>query len=244
MSINEVHPNPESGSEWIELFIADFSTRQHLDLLGWSISDATKIIYQFTESFTPIQELIVIEVSGLNNDQDSVILKDAAGQTIDSFSYTSTQKGLSWAKNAEQVFTLSQASKGLVNPAPVPTQTPTPITSLSPSTQTTTPRLTSISIPTPSPTQPLTKALTPSQQSSEQNRQAATPPKWTENYPLQHIQLQASTKHAATFSSRLVLMGDRRQQGKLQNVIMGSLLLLISSSVLLYVKVKSTKKHA
>lgn len=237
--INEVHPNPENGSEWIELIITDFSTNQEYELNGLSLSDATKQIYQFPDEFIANQEYLVAEVTGLNNDQDSVILKDASGINIDSFSYTSTQKGLSWSRISEQQFVLNQPSKGLQNPSP----TPSPSPSLDPSSIPIlpTPSLTTTISLTPTQNQPINSS--PPQPNKQQSHQVTKKPDWVKTYPIQQMQLRATNKHVAEFASRLVILGDRQGQRDLQNAIMGSLLLLVSGALLLYGKIKSTKKH-
>ena len=91
--INEVYPNPESGSEWIELY-TDQEPNIEFSLANFTLSDSVRQIYKFTnEKF--INQLLVIEVTGLNNDTDSVVLKDNDGNILDAFTYEHTEKGLS-----------------------------------------------------------------------------------------------------------------------------------------------------
>lgn len=232
--INEVHPNQESGSEWVELILVG---DEEINLLNYTIFDSAKQIYKFSnEQF--VDDFLVVELSGLNNDQDSVVLKDNLGNVLDYFNYTSTTKGLSWAKltNLSQ-FVLTEASRGLANPAPTPTPTPT----LTP-----TPALSSAPTSTPSAATPT--PANNSHQTSTPNSTLSQITTTTTNKKIQYsyyqpnkIKLQANAPNQEERLSRLVLIGQKTATLELKNAIIGSLLLILGASCLLYVKFK--KNH-
>ncbi len=160
--INEVHPAPTEGNDWIELLN---TSNEHVSLQGWVAEDqlsSPSVIKQLTETASiSAQGFLVIEVSNkLNNSGDGVVLKNGSGEVIDSFSYTSSQTGQSWARspNGFGEFLLQSPTKGMANidpspspqasasPSPSPTAVPTPLPSPSPL-----PSPTLIPSPTPSP---------------------------------------------------------------------------------------------
>lgn len=149
--INEVYPNPISGeSEWVELF-NDSTISASLD--GWVLEDklsSSKVIYSFNDISLLSNQYYLASISGqLNNNGDGVILKNNLGEVIDQMDYSTSSQGLSWAKQADVGYILS-------NPSPLGSNQvvadPSPITSLSP---------TSIIFPQPSPSlSPIFKDLT------------------------------------------------------------------------------------
>lgn len=224
IKINEIYPNPESGSEWIE-FLIDEEAAENLDLANYTVFDSYHQIYKFTtEQFN--SQLLVVEVSGLNNDQDSVVLKDVSGNILDSFSYISTEKGLSWAREPEtNNFLLSEATPGQINPTPTPTTSPTP---------TLTPTLTSpiATTPTSSPTViPITSSPSPTQTNTSTSK--------TYSYDLSKVKLRTEEKSPTDRSTRLVILGRNQGQTEIVNAIIGSAVIILSSLYLLYVKRKS-----
>lgn len=260
--INEIYPNPESGSEWIELKINEPS-EQEISLRDYTIFDSYHQIYKFdVEQFS--DQLLVVEVSGLNNDQDSVILKDENANILDSFTYTQTQKGLSFARQEENgAFVLSEASRNQPNPQLTPTPTNllvTPTSSMVSLTQTPTPTATpspplpSISpspipspIPSPTPSPVVILSIEPSSiTKTEENlpTNIAFLPDNSINYhfyDLNKINLKTNAKDLTEQPTRLVLLGKNFKQTAILNAIIGSLLMILSSLFLIYVKVKS--KH-
>ncbi len=199
-------------------------------------------------------------MSGLNNYQDSVILKDENANILDSFTYTQTQKGLSFARQEENVaFVLSEASRNQPNPQLTPTPTNllvTPTSSMVSLTQTPTPTATpspplpSISpSPTPSPT-PSPVVILSIEPSSIAKTEENLPtniaflPDNSINYhfyDLNKINLKTDAKDLTEQPTRLVLLGKNFKQTAILNAIIGSLLMILSSLFLIYVKVKS--KH-
>lgn len=230
--INEIHPNPESGSEWIE-FLSKEEVDENLSLDGYTIFDSYHQIYKFSnEEF--IDQILVVEVSGLNNDNDSVILKDSSNIILDSFNYATTQKGLSWSREIEaNSFILSTASKNLAN-----------LTTTSEITQTTTisPTLTI----TPTPTATIAASLTPSTTltihsptftPATLNQKIKKPYK----YDLDNTKLKIEEKAFANRETRLVVLGKTQGKAEILNAIIGSSLIILSSFFLIYVKIKGKR---
>jgi hypothetical protein len=225
--INEVHPNQTSGSEWIEFLCEGELTDE---LSAHSVYDDVRKIYQFSNEACS-DGLIVIEVSGLNNDKDSVTIKHSNGEIIDSFTYQSTEKGLSWSKQSDGSFLLSSPSRGASNPIisnAEPSVEPTPTTSSSPTI-----KPTSTDDPSSDPI---------SIGNSEANASPiATKANFQLPYAVTTINLQATAATTTSRDSRLVILGQppvERQQ--ILSVIMASCLMLFSAMYLLYVKKKSS----
>jgi hypothetical protein len=148
--INELHPAPGSGADWIELVNV---SSEAVPLSGWSVSDATSPLTpmpSFQDRIIAPAEFLVIEVgSRLNNTGDSVILKNPVGSIIDEVRYTSTTANLSWSRGESggETWVQQPPTRGSNNlPLPSPTPTPSPSPTVSPS-PTPSPTLT----PTPSP---------------------------------------------------------------------------------------------
>lgn len=152
----EVYPAPnEGGKEWFELYNA---SEESQNLAHWTVYDqlskASKI-YQFLEepsSLLAPHEVRVIELTSavLNNDKDGLDLKNASGELVTSFKYTSSQVGLSWQRRLLDAddWWLDVPTPGSWSPKPI--QTPTPSPNPSPSS-TPTPNPSSSPSPTPSP---------------------------------------------------------------------------------------------
>lgn len=130
--LNEIMPHPSSGSDWIEIYNP---TANSLNLSGWTLSDSTSTIKTLTDSI-PASGFSSVDVSNrLNNSGDRIYLKNPAGETIDSYSYSGdpgvdrsfgrSPDGGSWA-------ILSSSSKdgsngnSIVQPSTQPTSTPDP----------------------------------------------------------------------------------------------------------------------
>lgn len=102
MLLNEIHPAPLDGPEWVELYAPDLTSLDQLD--GWQLEDATGVIFRFQEktsdSIRHSNAFLLIQLSSsrLNNSGDQVILMDAAGNTIDAIEYPKTTKGQSWIR--------------------------------------------------------------------------------------------------------------------------------------------------
>jgi hypothetical protein len=223
-----VHPNPNSGTEWLEFYLTP-ETVTNFNLAGFTVFDNTRQIYKFNEEAFSNQ-LLIINVSGLNNDADSVILKDETGNILDTFTYEKSEKGLSWSRIPnENIFILSTPSYNLPNPAPSPTPTSTIAPTVTPSS-TVTPSLT-VS-PTPGNTitpQPTFLSQLNLQQEKILLQKLSKP---------ESIKLISHNSDYQTRNLRLVFLSNSPKQSLIVNAIIGSLLIILSSAVLLYGKIK------
>lgn len=86
--ISEVSPDPDEGSEWVELYS---ESEEILD--GWYIEEHTGGDLTGTSTFNtlsgtiPADGFVVIEGNGLNNTGDIVVLFDAEGDEVDRVAY-------------------------------------------------------------------------------------------------------------------------------------------------------------
>jgi hypothetical protein len=240
--INEIHPNQETGSEWVELLLVDEITVD-LSLSDYTIFDNAKQIYKFTtEQF--VNQLLVVELSGLNNDSDSVILKNNNAEIIDSFTYTKTQKGLSWSRvDLLGNFILTEASRNQANPTPTPSPslssnpTPTPIpTNKTPSPQ---PSPT-VSNNTPAPTKEQIEVNPNPNQTIK--AQTVTGSNHEYSYDLSKIKLVATDGSTIKRNNRLVVLSETEGQREIVNAIIGSSLIILSAVFLIYVKFKNKNR--
>jgi hypothetical protein len=142
IKINEFVPNPESGSEWVELYNTSSST---VDLAGGTLCDSRTsgscTIATLAETILPHGFVTVFFASGkLNNDGDSIIVKDAAGTVVDVVRYGAgfvavPSKGQAGARRSDgvdtdsdadwavtTVLTLGSSNMIVVPPAPVAAQ--------------------------------------------------------------------------------------------------------------------------
>jgi len=112
--INELLPSPtgpDKENEWIELF----NEGDDLNLSGWQIRDVsgrTQSYYFSQETIIKNNDFLILPSSltkiTLNNEGDSVLLINPAGETIDSVSFGKTPQGKSYNKtNNEWVWTSS-----------------------------------------------------------------------------------------------------------------------------------------
>ncbi|MBI5134798.1 lamin tail domain-containing protein [Candidatus Uhrbacteria bacterium] len=88
--LNEILPRPESGgNEWIELYFSG----DPFSITGWTIEDGKGVIS--TLDATPTNRWFVVELTSahLNNDGDTVILRDATSAMIDRMTYGSFDDG-------------------------------------------------------------------------------------------------------------------------------------------------------
>ena len=136
--INEVMANPTEGEEKVELTIDPNSNIDQIDLENWSLWDELSqpsSLHQFESIQLIKSQFLVIEINGkLNNDGDSVTLKNSVGEVISKFTYAQTEKGVSFCRLPtdfdpfSQNFIAGTPSFGQANPVP----SSTPSTALSP----------------------------------------------------------------------------------------------------------------
>ena len=99
LKINEFLPNPSTGEEWIEIYNPSAST---VDLTGWKIFDSIGEIATPTGTIGAGGFFVVeLSASKLNNDGDTITLKDASNTVIDTTSYTTVHKGNSIARSVD-----------------------------------------------------------------------------------------------------------------------------------------------
>lgn len=150
--INEVHPHPSSGPDWIE--IINLSPLP-VDLSGWSIMDALSsptIIYTVTDTVLHPLQLLVIEVSNkLNNGGDGVTLYDQDHRPIDAMMFSQSFSSMSWARELDGIgnFISTAPSRGQYNNQEVLPSLP-PLASPSPPP----PSPSATTSPSPSPSPP------------------------------------------------------------------------------------------
>ena len=147
--INEVMANPTEGEEKIELIINLDTDITQIDLENWSLWDELSqpsSLHQFESIQLIKSQFLVIEINGkLNNNGDSVTLKNSVGEIISKFTYTQTEKGLSFCRLPTDFDPFSQnliagtPSFGQVNsvPSSAPSSAPSPALSPSPLINTT-----------------------------------------------------------------------------------------------------------
>jgi hypothetical protein len=178
VALTEIHPQPSSGSEWVELYNPGESA---IDLGNWSLWDvlsSPSLLVTFpTNTLLEPHALLQVTIPGakLNNSGDGVVLKDPAGTVMDSLQYGQSTLGVSWHRLdlATTVLTAGSPNPGIwtgVSPSPSPSSLPTPTPTPSPSP-------TPVSSPSPSPTTYPPLILT------ELNACASeTTPEWVELY--------------------------------------------------------------
>ncbi len=140
--ITEVHPNPISGPEWVELYN---SSSQSASLAGWQLKDqlsSPSLVFTFANEIMAPLEILVIQLAGtkLNNTADGVTLLDSSGSIQDEMQYENTESGKSWSRKnlTSSVFILTDPNPGifeqiLTDPTPTPPlnqPTPSPSTGL------------------------------------------------------------------------------------------------------------------
>lgn len=247
--INEVFPNPLTGSEWVEIIYLSEDQDNPPDYLNFTISDDKKVLYTFQGDEVWSDNFLVIELSGLNNDQDSVTLQDDESNIIDQMSYTSTEKGLSWSRtNSDQaVFELAEATANYPNinftvpvspnPSPTVTNSVSPTINPQPSANPTASIDNSTEMEknnTPSPT--INKNFTQEKTNNQINEiKLLSNQDLANEYFSNYQNLQLSYNKDQQFpQSRLVFLGQKILKKPIVDAIIGSSLLLIAAVLLSY----------
>ena len=236
--INEIYPNPSTGSEWVEIYqVENDSAVQAEVYTNYSLNDNYHLIYQFTGEEVWTDQFLVINVSGLNNDGDSVILKDDLTNILDQMTYSSSQKDQSWSRvdpttNEFLLTPISPLADNLLpNPSASPTTQPdpTPTTNVSP-------QLTPQVSESPTPT----INLSTNQQKTEQIKknlliQQFDPIQHLSNYQnLTNLQLKTINSDLEKNQSRLVFLGQKILKKVVLNAIIGSSLLIVAAILFSY----------
>lgn len=145
LKLNEIYPAPQTGEyEWVELFNNQNET---IDISSFVLSDLANNKLNFaTTSAQPLSYILATSSSVLNNTGDTVFLKNAAGETIETASYSGSLTSEKTFARCPDIngdwFTLSTITKESSNstactsltptPAPAPTSTPAPTATPSP----------------------------------------------------------------------------------------------------------------
>lgn len=248
--INEVFPNPDTGSEWIEIYYVGENPVLASDYINFSISDDKRIIYTFQGDEVWSDNFLVVAVAGLNNDQDSVILKNAEELVIDQMSYTLSQKNLSWLRINEQEsnFILGEASPLQFNnippsatPSPNPTLSPLPSPSLTSPSPHPNPDVINTPTPTPSPidlAQNNNTNQVETKPDKKQNYHQLSPEELAQNYfnnYQDYHNLQITYSQEKQFpQTRLVFLGQKMLKPAIIDAIIGSSLLVLAAILLSY----------
>jgi PKD repeat protein len=103
--LNEIHPSPSSGPEWIE--VTGPALHDIALLNGWTLADKTGTIFRFastTKNVTMTNTFVVAQLSSsrLNNSGDTVYLLRPDGSTADAIHYGKTENDLSWIRSPNQ----------------------------------------------------------------------------------------------------------------------------------------------
>lgn len=177
--LNEIMANaPSEEKEWIELY----NTSSAMNISGWVVEEKTgpnlsgtkqHLLPDFTIQNNAFWTFDFATAS-LNNNGDTITLKDNSGNIVDTYQYTSSTKsktfgrqpdGGTWASSLDPT---KGSSNGDITPTPTPTSTPSPLPTPTPSPTTTptsgpaTSKAKSSPTTTKSPTpQPTTSPATP-----------------------------------------------------------------------------------
>ncbi|MEO5927756.1 MAG: lamin tail domain-containing protein [Patescibacteria group bacterium] len=167
LRLNEIMPNPDGESEWIEITSVDLNTA--IPLQNVTLYDATGKIATVatgTVNLTTPFIRVMLSSSRLNNDGDTVTIHAPTGEVMDGLTYTYSEKGHSWIRipdaTGDWKVTLEPTPEDanvLVEEAPVPS--PTPATTTQPSqtsSQTDATTLVSVTAPAPTPAAALVSA--------------------------------------------------------------------------------------
>jgi hypothetical protein len=105
--LNEVVSNPQTGSEWVELFTTSTSatsTDRALEL--WDASGRIALISAFTPLTSPGYLTVKLASARLNNGGDELSLRTAAnGLTEDTVTIPPLARGISWARDESGAWT-------------------------------------------------------------------------------------------------------------------------------------------
>ncbi len=179
--INEVMPNPASGTEWVELYNPGSN---EIDLSGWHIDDdtigGTRTTIAAGIHILP-GGLVVISLTAsiLNNTgNDAAQLVSATDQVIDAYTYSGTTVGQSYARTPDgaAVWQLGMPTMGVLNTPSVMTPTNTATPTETPSeTATATNSDTNTPTVTPGSSTPTETLVTETPTASASNTMTATP---------------------------------------------------------------------
>ncbi len=130
LSLSEFYPHPHSGEqEWVEIYNDNVTT---LSLNGFKIDDSEggSLASTLVDETIPPKGYFYIQFdSKLNNGGDTVRFLSPEGSLIDSFTYSQSTQGNSWAKKSsgwEETITPTRGQANLFSQTLASTSTPTP----------------------------------------------------------------------------------------------------------------------
>jgi len=109
VKINEIMPKPQAGKEWVELY--NFGPC-NIDITGWVLQDAAGfkgyLVTSASSSSTSSSHMLLAEEHAvfefsnrLNNGGDTLTLLDRDGRHVDSYTYTFSLEGKTWARTPD-----------------------------------------------------------------------------------------------------------------------------------------------
>lgn len=143
--LSELYVNTNSDEhEWIELYN---DNRYTVELNNWKVKDASNQVIATINMVLDAYRYGVVELMSdrMNNTNEQIYLLNPSGLTVDSFTYETSEKGISWGRSPGNFssWCLQNSSRGAYNysclPQPTTTttssnitgNTPTPTTRLS-----------------------------------------------------------------------------------------------------------------
>jgi hypothetical protein len=112
--INEIHYDPDVKTEWVEFVELYNSDPEPVDLSGWQLAKAVEFTFPAGTEIAPGGYLVAAQdpdavrakfgvtalgpwVGRLDNQGETLVLRDAAGQKVDEVDYRLAFPGPSWA---------------------------------------------------------------------------------------------------------------------------------------------------
>lgn len=131
--ITEVMPDPEDGDEWVEIFNATKESIYLGDIQIDDVDGGSKPAYLSKISLDPSQYYVFYTKSVFNNSGDTVRIIQLE-KIIDSYQYTSSTKGVSfavdennhWEKTSDPTPGEENSIQKITTPTPTSASTPTP----------------------------------------------------------------------------------------------------------------------
>ncbi len=107
--LNEFMPDPEAGTEWIE--ITSSMPDRTIPLQGMSIHDSTGSILSLSGMLSATNTIAIFNLKSarLNNSGDTVSLVDAQGQMVDKYIYLESKEGVAWARDGQGAWRMTSA---------------------------------------------------------------------------------------------------------------------------------------
>ncbi len=120
--INEIHPNPEEGFEWVEIYN---NSAESISVSRLKLYDQTSKSLKFNKDIIPARAYVAATASAiLNNSGDTVIL-EKDGIVIETITYETIQQGKSYARCNNVWITNVLSTYELINLCEAPSAAPT-----------------------------------------------------------------------------------------------------------------------